>query len=442
MSIDDIPVVCAPREGVAGCPTPHHPLANFDTASLARRIVIFTPSGEQIKSLVALAQKSISGLSTPTEVVCKVASHNPDSLWAIARRSRYNSASSIAEGFFALLMLNDSGMRRLIDGTFDTANPDLALLTGQNEKPAGIYLWAVHAPGSLSGGIALVLEKVSSPLYAEANLYARPLTAGGNRILEATGFRRGAMYRGKWAPHLQMCRRSRETKEDGPIYDDYHDRRSGSDLSVSIARNLDDILRVATIRSAVYMAEQECPYDEEFDGNDFSATHLIGYVGSEPAACLRIRYFAEFAKVERLAVRREFRRTRLAFQISKAAIELCRAKGYGRIYAHAQKRLLNFFDRLGFRRLEGGKEFAFSDFDYVEIVLDTTPHPEAISLGIDPYVMIRPEGRWHLPGVLERSANRPVTRPSVERAVRSGARWGDRSPIRRSLRLAAEKVSA
>jgi hypothetical protein len=123
-------------------------------------------------------------------------------------------------------------------------------------------------------------------------------------------------------------------------------------------------MRVMTIRSAVYLSEQECPYGEEFDGNDFSATHLIGYVGDEPAACLRIRYFADFVKMERLAVRREFRKTRLAFKVS----------------------------------------------------LDMTPHPQAISIGVDPYIMIRPEGRWHVPGILERSAIRPVTRPSVEKA--------------------------
>jgi hypothetical protein len=51
----------------------------------------------------------------------------------------------------------------------------------------------------------------------------------------------------------------------------------------------------------------------------------------------------------------------------------------------------------------------------VEIILDTTPHPRAISIGVDPYIMIRPEGRWHVPGILERSAIRPVTRPSAEK---------------------------
>ena len=41
-------------------------------------------------------------------------------------------------------------------------------------------------------------------------------------------------------------------------------------------------------------------------------------------------------------------------------------------------------------------------------------HPSAISIGVDPYVIIRPEGRWHRPGILENSMSRPVTRPSVD----------------------------
>jgi predicted GNAT family N-acyltransferase len=422
MTIHDVRVTRAAKEGPVPYQRPHHPLGEFDTEQLAKRIVIFTPGGSQISALAALARKSIEGLTTPTEVVCKVMSHNPDTIWAIARRSRYNSINPVAEGFFALLMLNEAGMKQLIDGTFNAADPDLSLLTAQNEKPAGIYLWAVYAPGSLSGGIALVLEKISSPLYAEANLYARPMTAGGRRILEATGFSRGAQFNGKWAPHLQMCRRTDPRAESVPIYDSYCSRTNRGRLSVSVARSFEDMMRVVTIRSAVYISEQQCPYQEEFDGNDFSAAHLIGYVGDEPAACLRIRYFADFAKVERLAVRSEYRKTRLSFQMAKAAIELCRAKGYRRIYAHAQRRLLNFFSRFGFRPLEGGREFVFSDFDYVEIVLDTTPHPKAISIGVDPYVMIRPEGRWHVPGILERSAIRPVTRPSI-------ARQQERAPV-------------
>ena len=55
-----------------------------------------------------------------------------------------------------------------------------------------------------------------------------------------------------------------------------------------VARTLNDMMQVAAIRAAVFMSEQKCPYDEEFDGNDLcAATHILGYVNDEPAACLR-----------------------------------------------------------------------------------------------------------------------------------------------------------
>jgi predicted GNAT family N-acyltransferase len=185
-------------------------------------------------------------------------------------------------------------------------------------------------------------------------------------------------------------------------------------MTVTVARSMEDLARVISIRSAVYVGEQTCPYDEEFDGNDLSATHLVGYIGDEPAGCLRIRYFADFAKVERLAVRQEYRNTRLSFQLVRAAVDLCRVKGYQRLYGHAQKRLIPFWSRFGFKVFDGAQELVFSDFDYVEMVLETERHPAAISIGTDPYMIIRPEGRWHRPGVLEKSAQRAVTRPSID----------------------------
>lgn len=393
-------------------------LDGLDTQKLARRLVVFMPRGIEIDSLVANVRNDLSGVAG-SDVVHRVVSHNPDTLWAIARRDRFDASAPSGEGLMAFLMLNREGMLRLFDGSFDASNPDLSLLTQQSEKPAGIYIWALYARGILHGGIPLVMEKMNTPLYRDVDVYARAVTPEGIRFVQGTGFLPGATFEGKFAPHLHMVPRAgtRTTTppSQSPIYDDYKGRTSSRDLTVTVARSIEDVMRVMTIRSAVYMAEQECPYEEEFDGNDFSATHLIGYVGNEPAACLRIRYFADFVKMERLAIRREFRKTRLAFKVVRAGIELCRAKGYRKIYGHSQKRLLNFWSRFGFRPFEGSREFVFSDFDYVEVSLDMTPHPQAISIGIDPYIMIRPEGRWHVPGILERSAIRPVTRPSVEK---------------------------
>jgi predicted GNAT family N-acyltransferase len=185
----------------------------------------------------------------------------------------------------------------------------------------------------------------------------------------------------------------------------------GKAISIRVAASLSDLMQLIAIRAAVYLSEQTCPYDEEFDRNDFCAMHLIGYIGDEPAACIRIRFFADFAKLERLAVRHEFRRTTLAFDMVRAGIQLSRLKGYTRIYGHAQDRLVPFWKRFGARSVKCKRLLVFSDFSYTEMVLDTERHPQALSLESDPYVLIRPEGEWDKPGPLELSAQRPVTSP-------------------------------
>jgi len=68
---------------------------------------------------------------------------------------------------------------------------------------------------------------------------------------------------------------------------------------------------------------------------------------------------------------------------------------------------------VGFVPYEGAQQFVFSDFDYVEIAAELEPDPDAIKIGSDPYLTIRPEGRWHKPGILETSASRAATSPSV-----------------------------
>jgi predicted GNAT family N-acyltransferase len=392
-------------------------LDKLSTNRISKKLVVFQPSSAGITPLMDKAGARMGRIASLATVI-KVVSHNPDNLWAIARKGRFDWAAPQVEGFVALLMLNTRGEQALFDGTLNGLDPDLSLLTAQNEKPAAIYVWALYAPGVLAAGVPLVLEKASSPLYQGATLYARATTDDGRQFMESLGWRLGARLGERFAPDLFVFPRGRESVVNRPTYDSWRPGEDAGRAAVTVVRNLEDFHKVMAIRSAVYISEQECPYEEEFDGNDFAATHLIGYVGDEPAATLRLRFFADFAKLERVAVRHEFRNTRISFELIKAAIALGRAKGYRRLYGHARKRLTGFWTRFGFRTFEGGSELVFSDHDYVEMVLEMDRDPNAVTLGADPYVIIRPEGRWHVPSVLERSASRPVTRPIHEPKAR------------------------
>lgn len=385
-----------------------HKLDELDPARIARHLVLFKPTETIVEDLMAKARMDIPGLADTGEVL-RVFRHNPICIMALARKSRFDIAAPAGEGFVAVLPLNKLGLQILALGALDATHPDLRLIAKPDERPAGLYMWAVFAPGPLAAGIALFMQRVSTEQYSGVNLYSRPNTDVGRRYNEVLGLTKGVHIEHIEAPDIWIFSR----KSEIPLYDSYVPGAGKKEIGVTVARTFEDLSRVIAIRSAVYIGEQECPYDEEYDGNDLAATHLIAYVGDEPVGCMRVRCFADFAKIERLAIRKEFRKTRAAFQLVRAGFKLCQKKGYTRVYGHSQTRLVNFWSRFGFRVAEDAKRFVFSDFDYVEIIADIERDPDAVTIGNDPYVIIRPEGRWHKQGILEQSAARAVTRPSV-----------------------------
>ncbi|MBV9567214.1 MAG: GNAT family N-acetyltransferase, partial [Hyphomicrobiales bacterium] len=117
--------------------------------------------------------------------------------------------------------------------------------------------------------------------------------------------------------------------------------------------------------------------------------------------------------LERLAVRKEFRRTRVSFDVVRTAVEHVRRKGFRRIYGHAREGLEKFWSHFGGKPLAPGRDFAFSDYRYSEMVAEYDALPNAINLESGPYVIVRPEGDWDRPGILEGSAKREVREPQA-----------------------------
>lgn len=182
-------------------------------------------------------------------------------------------------------------------------------------------------------------------------------------------------------------------------------------LEVTVCRTIDDLMQAMSVRTLVYMGEQDCPYEEEYDGNDFAgSTHLLLRRNGEPIGTLRIRWFADFAKVERVSVRKEFRRGRATLMLIQAAKKLAERKNYRNILGYGQVRLISFWQQYFNARIRDQREgFVFSDHDYVEMVVEGMPPSNALTLDSDPLVLLRPEGAWDETGVLDRSANRPAS---------------------------------
>jgi predicted GNAT family N-acyltransferase len=182
-------------------------------------------------------------------------------------------------------------------------------------------------------------------------------------------------------------------------------------VTIKLASTSDELMQCFALRSAVYIGEQQCPYWEEFDGNDFTATHLILYVDGEPASSMRLRWFGTFAKFERAVILKRYRSMGLFIPFTQWAMEFARKKGYSRVYLHSQHRLWPIMERQGFKKVDD-KVFHFSDHEYgayyCDLAIDAKETP---TMYTDPLVLNRPEDQLDTPGILEQSVERGATNP-------------------------------
>ena len=342
------------------------------------------------------ARGSLSDL-VPDAVVEAAMGHNPD----IVQIVEGEGVPSGTISFLAFLPLTLGGARALVEGRFKGSNPDLDLVCKDGEVPSAIYIWLIYSPSAFAPTVRALAPFLGQLAPGGCPLFTRAVTGHAAKLFPAMGFIEARHVYPSVAPDVLAL----PPLSGFPVFGAQYSRPTG-DTSVRVGRTIEDLIKAFSIRSATYISEQECPYEEEFDGNDFCATHLIGEIDGEPAGCIRVRFFADFVKLERLAVRHEFRTSRLAFRLVREAIAYCRRKGYRRAYGHSRTDLTRFWGLFGFKAIPGRPSFAFSEVEYVELEADIGADADPIVIGADPYVLIRPEGDWDRPGPLDRSATR------------------------------------
>jgi len=132
----------------------------------------------------------------------------------------------------------------------------------------------------------------------------------------------------------------------------------------------EDLQRAYCVRSIVFIGEQACPFEEEFDGLDAESIHILGEAGGEPIAVARLRKIADWMKLERIAVVKAARGSGLGHQLVEFMLEEARRRGFHKFKMHAQVHLEAFYAQHGFAPM--GAMFR--------------------EAGIDHYLMVREDG--------------------------------------------------
>ncbi len=343
-------------------------------------------------SLRAGTRQEISAILDTARETMELASN--DTVSAILQRhpkaiqvAEDGSNPGAARGLTALLPLNAYGLNAVLDGTFDGSQPDPDWLISPGQQPEAIYVWLIYMPGSFGRLLATFASALEPYLKTPVPIFSKATNPHSERLQKSSGFVEASDFFPTCAKGLLVV--FPEASIDQP---------PKPRTEITLARTVEDIFQVFSVRSATYLAEQFCLYSEEFDGNDFCSTHFLGKIDGDAAGCVRLRFFNGFAKLERLAVRAEYRQSKLAYQLVRSALDHCKKKGYSKILGHSRLDLVRFWRVFGFKQIEDRPIFSFANVQYAEILLQQQPDIDHIDWHVDPKIVIRPEGAWDLPG--------------------------------------------
>ena len=135
-----------------------------------------------------------------------------------------------------------------------------------------------------------------------------------------------------------------------------------------VVTSQDDMLKAYSVRSIVFVEEQNCPYEIEVDGKDFAALHVLGEIENQPVAAGRMRFLGDVVKLERLAVRQAYRGKGYGSELLKFMMAVAKENGFKKIKLHAQTQALDFYIKHGFQGR--GERFFEADIEHLLMVYE------------------------------------------------------------------------
>jgi len=146
-------------------------------------------------------------------------------------------------------------------------------------------------------------------------------------------------------------------------------------LHVTPVRSDDDWAKARAIRKQVFIEEQDCPPEEEWDGLDDTSRHVLGWIDGQAVATARWRTVPHgeeiVAKLERFAVLPTHRGQGYGTALVRRVIGDARRAGFDTLLVHAQAHLEDWYEGLGFRST--GRTFEEVDIPHVEMVKQDQP---------------------------------------------------------------------
>lgn len=135
-------------------------------------------------------------------------------------------------------------------------------------------------------------------------------------------------------------------------------------LQVQKVTQTEELDQVFAIRNVVFVKEQNCPPELEWEHEDES-THFLATINGRPVGACRWRKTEQGCKLERFAVLKEFRKHGVGrAMIAEVLSDLPKNEKY--IYLHSQLNATSLYSKFGF--VAEGKEFEEAGIKHFKMV--------------------------------------------------------------------------
>jgi len=136
-------------------------------------------------------------------------------------------------------------------------------------------------------------------------------------------------------------------------------------INVQKVTEQSDLDKVFAIRREVFVGEQKCPPELEWEFEEES-NHFLATIDGEPAGASRWRKTDKGYKLERFAVQKDFRGKGVGQALVQAVLaDLPADANY--VYLHAQIQAVNLYEKFNFEKT--GPEFEEAGIRHYKMVL-------------------------------------------------------------------------
>ena len=136
-------------------------------------------------------------------------------------------------------------------------------------------------------------------------------------------------------------------------------------LTIREIKDQSELKDIFNIRREVFVKEQNIQEDIAIDNEDNKSIHILVLLGKKPIGCARIRIINQSAKLERIAILKEYRGMGYGKDLVDFLVKFCLSKGITNVYMNAQYYLKDFYSGIGFK--EEGQAFNEAGIKHIKM---------------------------------------------------------------------------